>query len=118
MIVTVRRSFADSRMTFGQLSMGALVCSTMEPPLMMYRTPGESAIPEGQYPLQLDGEKIVVTGIPHRHGVVLGRQIRYGLGVEGRSLLQQDEAAELFRPSLIAALQGHDDVLLDVINPR
>lgn len=114
MIVTLRRTFASSRMTAGQLSMGDVMASTIEPPLKMFQSRGQVALPEGQYPLTLSGDDLVIEGT----GMVLGRQIRYGLSSQGAMLLRQPEAAELFQPSIAQAITMGDDVLLDVIDPR
>lgn len=114
MIVTIRRTFASDRMTVGQMSMGAMMCSTLEPPLGMFQSRGARAIPEGQYPLVLQGDDIVVD----TEQVVLGRQIQYGLSNRGPQLLKCEEAAALFHPAISEAIAAGEDVLLDVVNPR
>jgi hypothetical protein len=113
-IVTIRRTFASERMTAGQMSMGAMMCSTLEPPLAMYQSRGAKAIPEGQYPLVLQGEDIVVDSTY----AVLGRQIQYGLSNRGPILLKCQEAEALFYPAITEAIMAGEDVLLDVVNPR
>lgn len=118
MIISLRRTFASRRITLGQLSMGEAMCSTMEPPLAVFQGKGEQAVPEGQYPLIMEGDDVVVDGIPHRHGVVLGRDIAYGLSTKDGSIFKQKEARALFYPAILDAIQRGDDVLLDVVNPR
>lgn len=118
MIVTIRRTFASSRMTVGQMSMGDAQCSTLEPPLRLFQSRGDAAIPEGQYPLLLENEQIVVDGVPQQSDIVLGRQIRYGLSNHGPVLVKQSEAQAIFYPRIVDAIRRGDDVLLDVINPR
>lgn len=117
MIVTVRRTFASSRITMGQMSMGEILCSTMEAPLTMFQSRGETAIPPGQYPLVMAGHDITVDGIPHRQDIVLGRDIVYGLATKDGCVFKQREARALFYPAIIEAIERGDDVLLDVINP-
>lgn len=118
MIVTIRRTFASSRMTFGQMSMGDIQCSTLEPPMPMFQTRGETAIPEGQYPMILRGDDILVEGVPHRHGIVLGREIVYGMSTRDTVVLKQNEAHAMFHQPIAEAILRGDDVLLDVVNPR
>jgi hypothetical protein len=113
-IVTIRRTFASDRMTVGQMSMGAMMCSTLEPPLGMFQSLGARAIPEGQYPLRLHGDDIVVDSTH----AVLGQQIQYGLSNRGPVLLKCREAEALFHPAISEAIVAGEDVLLDVINPR
>jgi hypothetical protein len=118
MIVTIRRTFTSSRMTFGQMSMGSMQCSTLEPPMPMFQTKGEAAIPEGQYPMAMSGDDIVVEGIPHRHGVVLGRDIVYGMSVRDTMVVKREEAHAIFHKPIAEAISRGDDVLLDVVNTR
>jgi hypothetical protein len=118
MIVTLRRTFASSRMTFGEMSMGSVQCSTLEPPMPLFQSRGETAIPEGQYPMLLDGENIVVDGVPNRSSIVLGREIVYGLSTRDAVVLKQKEAHEIFHNPIAAAIKRGDDVMLDVFNPR
>jgi hypothetical protein len=104
-------------MTTGQMSLGEIMCSTLEPPLGKFQQKGLLAIPEGQYPMTLDGDDIEVN-IPEKDPVVLGRDIKYGLSNRGPVLLKQQEAQVLFHPAIVDAIRNGDDVLLDVVNPR
>jgi hypothetical protein len=117
-IISLRRTFASRRMTLGQMSMGETMCSTMEPPLQTFQSKGEQAVPEGQYPLVVEGDDVLVDGIPHRDHVVLGRDIAYGLSTKDGSIFKQKEAKALFYPAILGAIKRGDDVLLDVVNPR
>lgn len=118
MIITIRRTFASSRLTLGQMSMGEKQCSTLESPLPMFQSRGDVAIPEGQYPMAMEGDDIVIEGIPHRSGIVLGRQIQLGMSSTGVTMLRREEAHTLFHKPIAEAIAHGDDVLLDVINPR
>lgn len=117
MIVVIRRTFASSRMTVGQLSVGQSMFCTLEPPLAAFQQRGPAAIPAGQYRLVLQDDELTVLRA-EQPTVVLGREIQYGMGNQGAALTKVDKARAIFHPLVAGALREGDDVLLDVMDPR